>query len=451
MLNLFTPAGDTDPVRGYHDGAILHILRHYPVDRVIVFLTREMEVKEDHLACYTRGIQAVRPQIPIEFIRSGITDPQNYEKLVQIQDEFETYYQRFPDDDWLLNISSGTPQIKTVVSFLSLDYPRTKAIQVLSPERKSNRENHPCRTVDELVEMLEVNEDNEADAPNRCLEPPLFLLKKRSLNKQLISLIQAYEYPAALKLVREGKNLFPAMTEKLLEHACLRLELQWKKANKTFSSYKGKALEKQPDTFSEYFQLMELRQKKGQLADFIIKISPILVEIGKKYVDTIPGFSLKQCGEQKRDGLWITRDAIGKNYPELLQYLDYGNGFHDTRLYFWLLLKICQFYAGKELIQDERHKKVTANFGQLRRIEETIRNGLAHEITNLTEEKIRELTQNALGKPYQSIDILHLLQDTVQLVRGSRISWTYDFLNQCIEDSLKEKTVRSAHRQQAFI
>ena len=35
MKILFTPAGDTDPVRGYHDGGMLHILRHYaPVGRV---------------------------------------------------------------------------------------------------------------------------------------------------------------------------------------------------------------------------------------------------------------------------------------------------------------------------------------------------------------------------------------------------------------------------------
>jgi len=439
MLNLFTAAGDTDPVRGFHDGAILHILRHYPVDRVIVFLTREMEAKEDRLACYTRGIQAVKPQIPIEFIRSGITDPQNYESLVQIQDVFEKYYQEYPEDEWLLNISSGTPQIKTVISFLSLDYPRTKAIQVLSPERKSNRGNHPCTTVDELVEMLEVNEDNEADAPNRCLEPPLFLLKRHGLNKQLISLVKAYEYPAALNMVRKEHQLFPAVTEQLLQHACLRLDLRWKEANKIISRYKGKALEQQQDTFLEYFQLLELRQKKQQLADFIIKISPVLVEIGKKYVNTIPDFSLSRCGEEKRNGFWITAAALGRNYPELLQYMEHGTVFHDTRLYFWFLLTVCEFYAGKELLQDERHRKVTSNFRQLRNIEESIRNELAHEITNITEDKIQELTTKALGKAYQSDDILHLLKDTVQLVRGSRIPWTYDYLNQCIEDSLKEK------------
>lgn len=82
MRVLFTPVGDTDPVRGYHDGGMLHILRHYaPVDRVFVFLTKEMEDKETESGCYTKGIQKVAPQCKIEFIRSGITEPHIYERL----------------------------------------------------------------------------------------------------------------------------------------------------------------------------------------------------------------------------------------------------------------------------------------------------------------------------------------------------------------------------------
>ena len=52
MKILFTPAGDTDPVRGYHDGGMLHILRLYaPVGRVYVFHTKEMEDKEEESGC----------------------------------------------------------------------------------------------------------------------------------------------------------------------------------------------------------------------------------------------------------------------------------------------------------------------------------------------------------------------------------------------------------------
>lgn len=104
MKILFTPAGDTDPVRGYHDGGMLHILRHYaPVGRVFVFLTKEMEDKEAESGCYTKGIQKVAPQCKIEFIRSGITEPHIYERLTVLQDVFREKYGQYPDEEWLLN------------------------------------------------------------------------------------------------------------------------------------------------------------------------------------------------------------------------------------------------------------------------------------------------------------------------------------------------------------
>ena len=193
MRILFTPAGDTDPVRGFHDGAILHILRHYPADKVILFLTKDMEEKEDEMHCYTRGIASVAPDVTVEILRSGITEPQKYEKLTAIQDAFASAYDAHPEAEWLLNVSSGTPQIKTVMALLALDYPRTKAIQVSSPEGKSNRDNQPCETADELIEMLDCNEDAEPGAVNRCEEPPLLLLKRHGLLRQVTSLVRNYE------------------------------------------------------------------------------------------------------------------------------------------------------------------------------------------------------------------------------------------------------------------
>lgn len=288
MKILFTPAGDTDPVRGYHDGAMLHILRHYGADLVIVFLTADMEAKEKALHCYTKGIQSVLPDLPkdnIEFIKSGITDPQNYEKLVQIQESFAAAYQKYPDAEWLLNISSGTPQIKTVMALLALDYPDTKAIQVVSPERSSNRKNHPCTTVEELVEMLECNEDNEPGAKNRCSEPRLLLLRKQSVKNQIVSLVKNYEYGGAWQLAKQFVQLYPGffspVTVQLLEHGACRSNLEYETARKIISQYKETKLFGTTDLLSEYFQVMELRQRKGQLSDFVLKVSPLLVEFGK--------------------------------------------------------------------------------------------------------------------------------------------------------------------------
>lgn len=304
MKILFTPAGDTDPVRGYHDGGMLHILRHYaPVGRVFVFLTKEMEDKEAESGCYTKGIQKVAPQCKIEFIRSGITEPHIYERLTVLQDVFREKYGQYPDEEWLLNLSSGTPQMKSVMSLIGLDYPQVKAIQVFSPEKGSNNKSHPEETPG-LVEMLDCNDDNDPAAPNRCKEAKLSLLKKHSVKWQIISLVENYEYEGALQLLRQNRHLFSDISEKLLRHAVCRRNLMWKDANKIISSYKGSPLISKAGDFEEFFRVMELRQRKKQLYEFIVKTTPICTKLATDYAISLEQrtlFDLNACSEIRRD------------------------------------------------------------------------------------------------------------------------------------------------------
>lgn len=450
MRILFTPAGDTDPVRGFRDGAILHILRHYtPVDKVILFLTKDMEEKEKESHCYTKGIATVAQDIPLEMINSGIIEPHKYEKLTQIQEAFDEVYDAYPEDtQWLLNVSSGTPQIKTVMALLALDYPRTKAIQVDSPMKGSNRDNHPNKEND-MLEMIECNEDRiYDDMPNRCSEPPLLLLKKHSLKRQIISLVKNYEYAGALQLVKQNSTLFSEDTKKLLQHAVYRRDLMWKEANKVIASYQGSPLIQNPDDFSEYFQVMEMRQRKKQYPEFIVKLSPVLMNLGLKYMDVIPGFQLSRCGQERNHIFFLDRNKMNDNYPGLVAYMEtaLGKTLRSDYLYFNNIVMICEYLQSHDLKNDATHDQVTKIFGKLRLVEERTRNLVAHEITNLSDKKIKELTtqslQNRQGIPggLDAKAIMTLLHEAVRLIRGRDIRWTYDDLNDKIINSLRENS-----------
>lgn len=443
MRILFTPAGDTDSVRDFHDGAMLHILRHYPADKVILFLTKDMEEKEDGMHWYTRGIARVAPDVPVEILRSGITEPQKYEKLTAMQDAFARAYDAHPEAEWLLNVSSGTPQIKTVMALLALDYPRAKAIQVSSPERKSNRGNHPCRTAEELIEMLDCNEDDEPGAVNRCEEPPLLLLKRHGLLRQVTSLVRNYEYAGALQIVRQNKNCFSPISEKLLQHATLRRDLMWKEANKVIAQYEGKPLIEGAGDFSEYFQVMEMRQRKKQYPEFIVKLSPILASLGIQYIPKIPGFTLDQIGYWKKDRVgnqifFIDRERMNQNWPGLVGYLEtaFGGILRPGPIYFSLIVLICEYLEEGKLRGNEKHSRITRLFKELRFVEEKVRNPIAHEVTNMSDERIQSLTKNELGKGLSSKKILQRLHEVTRLIRGSDIRWTYDELNDKIIKSL---------------
>ncbi len=448
MRILFTPAGDTDPVRGFHDGAILHILRHYEVDKVILLLTKDMEAKEDAMGCYAKGIESVSPDTSLTYIRSGITEPQKFEALTGVQDAFAEAYEASPDAEWLVNISSGTPQLKTVMALFALDYPRVKAIQVASPEKGSNRGNHPCRNAEELVEMLECNEDNEEGARNRCEEPPLFLLKRHGLIRQITSLVENYEYAGALQLLMQNRDCgFSEDTEKLLRHAVYRRDLMWREANKVISKYEGKPLMESPDDFTEYFRVMEMRARKKQYPEFIVKLSPVLMQLGMKYLRSLTRFDLDRCGYERGGVFRLDRDKMNVAYPRLVSYIEgiLGKSLRSDPIYFSSIVWICEYLNANEYKGDKRHENVTGIFEKLRLAEEKTRNLVAHEITNLSDAKIQELTkltaQNPSGIPsgLTTEKILQLLRDAARLIRGQDIKWNYDDLNGIIVSSLKKR------------
>ncbi|WP_418476598.1 type III-A CRISPR-associated CARF protein Csm6 [Dialister invisus] len=455
MRVLFTPAGDTDPVRGYHDGGMLHILRHYaPVDRVFVFLTKEMEDKETESGCYTKGIQKVASQCKIEFIRSGITEPHIYERLTVLQDVFQEKYEQYPNEEWLLNLSSGTPQMKSVMSLIGLDHPQVKAIQVFSPAKGSNNKSHPEKTPEMLEMLYHFNDDDDPSSSNRCNEPELSLLKKHSVKMQIISLVNNYEYEGALQLLRQNRHLFSDISEKLLRHAVCRRNLMWKDANKIISSYKGSPLISKAGDFEEFFRVMELRQRKKQLYEFIVKTTPICTKLATDYAISLEQrtlFDLNACSEIRRDEdgdvrYVLKREKIGRYNNTLLEHLNHkykrSGGFKDSDLSISNMECICGWIIDFGISSNERDIEIKKIFARLSIVSENIRNKVAHKIVmNLTENIIREWSK---GKERSGIadagldsrDILNYLHRASDLIRNQKFQWDYGELNNSIIDSL---------------
>lgn len=455
MRILFTPVGDTDPVRGYHDGGMLHILRHYaPVDRIFVFLTKEMEDKEAESGCYTKGIQKVAPQCKIEFIRSGITEPHIYERLTVLQDVFQEKYEQYPNEEWLLNLSSGTPQMKSVMSLIGLDHPQVKAIQVFSPAKGSNNKSHPEKTPEMLEMLYHFNDDDDPSSSNRCNEPELSLLKKHSVKMQIISLVNNYEYEGALQLLKQNRSLFSDISEKLLKHAVHRRNLMWRDANKIISSYKGNPLISKAGDFEEFFRVMELRQRKKQLYEFIVKTTPICTKLATDYAISLEQrtlFDLNACSEIRRDEdgdvrYVLKREKIGRYNNTLLEHLNHkykrSGGFKDSDLSISNMAYICEWIINSGISSNGRDIEIKKIFVRLSIVSENIRNKVAHKIVmNLTENIIREWSK---GKERSGIadagldsrDILNYLHRASDLIRGQKFQWDYGELNNSIIDSL---------------
>lgn len=435
MKILYTPAGDTDPIRGFRDGAILHIIRHYAPDKVVVFLSAEMTRKEEERQIFSKAIRNLAPQCEIEFIKENIVDAHHIDKLMPLVDEFLKIRRANMNAEILLNLSSGTPQMKTIMSFLATDFENVLGIQVDSPTGKSNRSNFANQDDEDIELIIETNEDNEEGAPNRCSEPPLKMLKRYSLRYQMISLLDNYDYASALKLYQQNKGIFSEITGKLLNHAYNREMLKTKEALKCIEQI-GKVSLNVTKNFevqklNEFFMVMELRQKKQQLSEFVVKLTPFLYHLAKFYFVNKLRIHLEDIGDVAGNkSIKLSGNKLQKNHPEFMNALRnrYSNFRDGTDLAFSNILIMLE-------AMPKCDRELLDLFKELRIVEEKQRNHIAHTIIAVSENDLQNIEPKLSSK-----QILEKLRKAFELVMGDEQYFkknVYDELNKSIKQTLE--------------
>lgn len=207
---LFSPVGNTDPIKYCHDGSLMHICRHYKPDVVYLYLSREIAEIHRKDNRYVKSLELLGEFIHHKFdIRivenDNMVDVQQYDIFY---DEFrkiirEIEEEKDAEDQLLVNMASGTPAMKSALLVMAtLAEYRFLPIQVSSPQKKSNLE-YEERIEYSIADNFDVNFDNESDAENRCQEVKcmklMMLLKKDIIKKHLHS----YDYRAALAVGRD--------------------------------------------------------------------------------------------------------------------------------------------------------------------------------------------------------------------------------------------------------
>lgn len=445
MQILFSPVGTTDPVRNCRDGACLHILRHYHPDKVILYYTAEMEEREDKNHMYTLGVEHVQPGCPIQEIRSGITDAHLYDAyLHHLPQAVFDVHREHPEAEILLNLSSGTPQIKVILAIMATEYSWCRGIQVASPERRSNVYAMPVQDKEDIEVLLNCNEDDEADAENRCSEPHLEVLRFYREKYELMSLVNQYEYTGAWAFCK-GNLGVPNDTKKLIRFSMYRANLQTKEAQQIMRKYRGQQLfpfEKEVESLTEYLLTMQINQEKGQYANLMVQLSPFLYELFLAYTKKNIKIPILNYREKIHGKRLLRRETLQQKPlgEELVSFLDdaFGSPYKDGELSFIFLYQVFVF-AGQHgaVVDAERHTAFMKEpLMELKNIDNVrkLRNNTAHEIINVTQETIVQRTGMNPNNIIQSC--WHLLS----LTYGKEINrqrMAYKQLNKWIEDTLQ--------------
>lgn len=434
---LFSPLGMTDPTRGFRDGAFIHICRLYKPVKVYLFMSKEIcefdKLDNRYEICLKKLCEKVGFECTVEKIkRPQLVDVNDFDAFYS---DFSTIIERIreesPGCDVLINLSSGTPQMKCALKFVTSLSPRQFIpVQVSTPVKKSNHE----KPVDEKYDIdleWELDEDNDENMyVNRCVvsksENFNALIKREIIEKH----IRVYDYKAALTVAQTITDFIDPRMMNLIKAGEYRLMLDTGRAE-MFARDAGYDLLpiKQRDNSSkekitfEYILILKIKLEKEEIADFVRAVSPILTDMFELYLKKKCGIDIEKYLVKIPEyrTLKLTRNLMPDEVLNILdkEYESVG-GFKDSdpcaaNLY--------------PLIVAKGDKKAGDIASALRLFERNARNIAAHDVVAVTEDWIKDKTG------FEASEIFKMLTELFSLTVGKipKDAWdSYDRLNDAI-------------------
>ncbi|MFV0557492.1 MAG: type III-A CRISPR-associated CARF protein Csm6 [Enterococcus sp.] len=203
-----------DPWRNDRDGAMLHTVRHYQPERVILFFTQSIWegrfAKAGHQAYdWQKIIQTIAPKSQVELIQKEIAEEHDFDGYKEIfHQQLSQLRQAHPSAEILLNVTSGTPQMETTLCLEYITNPqKLTCIQVAKPIASSNARRKFATPEEQEIDLEIVNQEEQAHA-SRCKEVAIISFKQTMIRKQLESLIDNYDYEVAIRLLESHKDTY---------------------------------------------------------------------------------------------------------------------------------------------------------------------------------------------------------------------------------------------------
>ena len=331
MKVLISAVGDTDPIRNFHDGALVHIARKYRPDKIIiVFSERTLEKKEK--------INKVILSIDTEYMPEIV-----YHRQIILNENvfvFDTMYEQFAaliqeyytkEDEFILNLSSATPQVKSALFVINrLSELNVKAVQVSSPEKDSNAGiRHDSE--EDIQALIETNIDNKSDFVDRTIEDTSEKFKQGLMKKTIRDFIQKYDYKASLELANQLSE-FPGLKEcrkKLhdIVDSLDRQDIPQLLKTKSWNEKKKKVL--------NAYLTIDLQIERGNFSEGLIRIKSLTEFILEDFIkDRYPGLldTYTNVSEKKYLGLWDYYNILeDENEKDLCEKIEKVKSINSTR------------------------------------------------------------------------------------------------------------------------
>lgn len=271
MKILISAVGTTDPISNNHDAALLHIARNYRPDKIVLVYSQEMLVKQDLINKVLLSIEGYNPIIEIDSTILNNDEVFLFDKMYEVMGLIVQKYTN-DDDEIILNLSSGTPQIISALFALNRinDY-NTQAIQVATPKKGANREYKPL-TDSEIDALIVENQDNSLDFVDRSIKDKSEKFTQALVKRHLRSLIASFDYQAAEAIINR-KEYNKLLSKKRIAYIREKLNdfSRVFKNQSILSDILSFPLDDSQKKALNYYLLIDVLKEREHIADVLIK------------------------------------------------------------------------------------------------------------------------------------------------------------------------------------
>lgn len=302
------------------------------------------------------------------------------------------------DDEIILNLSSGTPQIISALFALNRinDY-NTQAIQVATPKKGANREYKPL-TDSEIDALIVENQDNSLDFVDRSIKDKSEKFTQALVKRHLRSLIASFDYQAAEAIINR-KEYNKLLSKKRIAYIREKLNdfSRVFKNQSILSDILSFPLEDSQKKALNYYLMIDVLKEREHIADVLIKAK------------SLAEFVIEETIKKDHEGLIVFDGNLPKlnpDFPDCEAILDdidkkmkKSRGIEDTEerifsvqstLNLLSYLNILEFYEYDSQLQTAINGILSLN-GE--------RNKVAHGLSEidtrlLSRKKLKQLSEN---------------------------------------------------------
>ncbi|MED9987679.1 MAG: type III-A CRISPR-associated CARF protein Csm6, partial [Streptococcus salivarius] len=385
------------PISNNHDAALLHIARNYRPDKIVLVYSQEMMVKQDLINKVLLSIEGYNPIIEIDSTILNNDEVFLFDKMYEVMGLIVQKYTN-DDDEIILNLSSGTPQIISALFALNRinDY-NTQAIQVATPKKGANRE-YKSLTDTEIDALIVENQDNNVDFVDRSIKDKSEKFTQALVKRHLRSLIASFDYQAAEAIINR-KEYNKLLSKKRIAYIREKLNdfSRVFKNQSILSDILSFPLDDSQKKALNYYLLIDVLKEREHIADVLIKAK------------SLAEFVIEETIKKNHEGLIVFDGNLPKlnpDFPDCEAILDdidkkmkKSRGIEDTEerifsvqstLNLLSYLNILEFYEYDSQLQTAINDILSLN-GE--------RNKVAHGLSEidtrlLSRKKLKQLSEN---------------------------------------------------------